>query len=149
MLRTVVSVGVFSVALVVTSEAQFATAGAGVLMSDRPPEPVAELHAETPPVLGARAYATVSWTDESIKPTLITASERPVVYVGSAFAGLGAGLLWLDANGYRPYPIVVSSTVVPLPIPQMSVVAIASTQPFQDFEWSLVLKAGVTVWFLR
>ena len=149
MLRTVLSVGVLSVTLVVASEAQFATVGAGVLMSNRSPEPVAELHAETPPVLGARAYATVSWTDESTKPTVITAGERPVVYVGRAFVGLGAGLLWLDVNGYRAYPILVSSTVVPLPVPRTSVVAIASTQPFQDFEWSLVLKVGVTVWFVR
>ncbi len=149
MLRTVVSVGVFSVALVVRSEAQFATVGAGVLISNRSPEPVAELHVETPPALGARAYATVSWTDESAKPTVITAGERSVGYLGRAFVGLGAGLLWLDVNEYRPYPLLVISTVVPLPIPRTSVVAIASTQPFQDFDWSLVLKVGVTVWFVR
>ena len=149
MLRAVVNLGVFSVAPLVTSEAQFATVGAGLLMSNRAPEPVAELHAETPPILAARAYATLSWTDESTKPTVITAGERAVAYVGRAFVGLGAGLLCLDVNEYRPYPILVSATVVPLPIPRTSVVAIASTQPFQDFEWSLVLKAGVTVWFVR
>ena len=149
MRRAVVGFGVLSVVLVVPSEAQFATVGGGVLMSNRTPEPVAELHAETPPILAARAYVTMSWTDESTKPTVITASERSVAHVGRAFFGLGAGLLWLDVNEYRPYPILVSSTVVPLPVPRTSMVAIASTQPFQDFEWSLVLKVGVTVWFVR
>lgn len=149
MLRTVCLVGVLSVALVVTTQAQFATVGAGVLLSKRSPEPVAELHVETPPLLATRAYATLSWTDESTKPTVITAGERSVAYVGRAIVGMGAGLLWLDFNEYRPYPILVSSTVVPLPVPRTSVVAIASTQPFQDFAWSLVLKVGVTVWFVR
>ncbi len=149
MFRTIVSVGAFSVVLAVTSEAQLATVGAGVLLSSRSPEPVAELHAETPPLLAARAYATLSWTDESTKPTVITAGERSVVNIGRTFVGLGAGLLWLDVNQYRPYPILVSSTVVRLPISRTSAVAIASAQPFQDFEWSLVLKLGVTVWFVR
>jgi hypothetical protein len=148
-LRSVVSLGAFSVALVVTSEAQFATVGAGVLISNRAPQPVAELHAETPPILAARAYVTLSWTDESAKPTVITASERAVALLGRAFVGLGAGLLWLEFNDYRPFPILVSSTVVPLPIPRTSVVAIASTQPFQDFQWSVVLKVGITLWFAR
>lgn len=149
MFRTFVSVGAFSVVLAVTSEAQFVTVGAGVLLSSRSPEPVAELHAETPPLLATRAYATLSWTDESTRPTVITAGEHSVGNIGRVFFGLGAGLLWLDFNQYRPFPILVSSTVVRLPIPQTSVVAITSAQPFQDFKWSMVLKLGVTVWFVR
>lgn len=148
-LRALASLGAVSVALVATAEAQFATVGAGALLSDRPPEPVFELHAETPAVLAARAYLTLSWTDESAKPAVITAAERLVAHVGPAITGVGAGLLWIDVNGYQPYPIVVSSTVVPLPVPRTSVVAIASTQPFQEFVWSLVLKVGVTMWFVR
>jgi hypothetical protein len=132
-----------------TAAAQFATVGAGLLMSKRPSDPVAELHAETPPLLSARAYATFSWTDESAKPTIISAAERRLLDTKRTITGLGAGLLWLDVNDYRPYPIVVSSTVVPLPIPRTAVVAIASTQPFQDFAWSLVMKVGVTFWFVR
>lgn len=131
------------------AEAQFATVGAGVLLSSRVPEPIAELHAETPPIASARAYVTLSWSDASAKPTLITAAERSVVHRKGVGVGLGAGLLWLEGNDYRPYPIVVSATVVPLPVPRTAVVAIASTQPFQDFAWSLVLKVGGTVWFVR
>ena len=131
------------------AEAQFATVGAGLLVSKRPSEPVAELHAETPPLRSTRAYATFSWTDESAKPTIISAAERRILNTKRTMTGIGAGLLWLDVNDYRPYPIVVSSTVVPLPIPRTAVVAIASTQPFQDFEWSLVMKVGVTFWFVR
>ena len=149
MFRTLVSLSVVTLALAAGAEAQFATAGAGVLMSDRPAQPVVELHAETPPILTARAYVTLSWTDESAKPTAITAGERPVARVGPAMVGAGAGLLWLDVNEYRPYPILVSSTVVPLPMPRTSAVAILSTQPFQDFAWSLVLKVGVTLWYVR
>ena len=129
--------------------AQFATVGAGMLIADKFHEPVGELHAETPPLFRSRAYLTLSWTDESAKPTVITAAERQLVASKVALVGLGAGLLWLEGNDYRPYPIVVSSTIVPLPIPRTAVVAIASTQPFQDFEWSLVLKVGVTFWFVR
>lgn len=140
---------VLVVALSVPAEAQLATVGGGVLLSNRVPEPVAELHAETPPIASTRAYGTVSWTDDSAKPTLITAAERSVLHVRAASVGLGAGLLWLEGNDYRPYPIVVSSTVVPLPVPRTAIVAIASTQPFQDYEWSLVIKVGVTVWFVR
>ena len=130
-------------------QAQLLTIGGGVLVSNRPLEPVAEIHAETPPFLETRAYGTLSWTDDSWAPTVITAAERQVLNTGVTMTGLGAGLLWLDANDYRPYPILVSSTVIPLPVPRTSVVAIGSTQPLQDFEWSLVLKVGVTLWFRR
>ncbi|MDH3292422.1 MAG: hypothetical protein OEO20_15440 [Gemmatimonadota bacterium] len=131
------------------ASAQLVTVGGGVLVTKRSTEPVAELHGETPPLVGARAYVTLSWTDESTKPTIISAVERPVVHLGSAFAGVGAGLLWLETNDYRPYPMLVSSTVVPLPVPRTSFVFIASTLPFEDFDWSLVFKIGVTVVFLR
>lgn len=142
-------VALFLLATPAATRAQLATVGAGALITKRATEPVAELHGETPPLLDARAYVTLSWTDESWSPTLITAAERPVLHVGRAFAGLGAGLLWLEANGYEPYPMLVSSTVVPLPIPRTSFVAIASTLPFEEFDWSLVLKLGVTVLFVR
>lgn len=143
------SIAILAVALPVASEAQFATVGAGVLLSNRSPEPVGELHAETPPVYASRGYVTLSWTDESAKPTVITAAERALIREKVAMVGLGAGLLWLEGNDYRPYPIIVSSTVIPLPIPRTAVVAIGSTQPFQEFEWSVVLKVGVTLWFVR
>lgn len=148
-MRGILGAGLMWLASVANVQAQFLTVGGGVLLSKRSPEPVAEVHAETPPVVGARAYLTLSWTEQSVRPTAITAAERPVVTMGPAMVGLGVGLLWLDFNDYRPYPIVVSSTVLPLPVPRTSMVAIASTQPLQDFAWSLVVKVGVTVWFLR
>lgn len=129
--------------------AQLATFGAGALLSNRSPQPVFELHVSSPPFYRIRAYTTFSWTDDSPKPTLITAAERSIVSTRAASVGLGGGLLWLDANDYRPYPIIVSSAVVPLGIPRVSAVAIASTQPFQDFEWSLVVKVAVLAWFER
>jgi len=129
--------------------AQFFTVGGGVLVSERPTEPVLELHGQSPPFAGARAYLTLSWTDESRKPTLISAIERPIFNVGSAFVGLGAGLLWIEPNDYNPYPMLVSSTVVPLPVPKTSFVLIASTLPFEDFDWSVVFKVGVTLAYIR
>ncbi len=148
-IRTLLGVGLLWLASAADTQAQFVTVGAGVLLSTRSPDPVAEVHAETPPLVRTRAYGTLSWTDESLRPTLITAAERQLVAVRPVMVGLGAGLLWLDANDYRPYPILVSSAVLQLPIPRTSIVAIASTQPLQDFEWSLVLKLGFTVWFRR
>ncbi len=129
--------------------AQLVTVGVGVLFTEHATEPVAELHAETPPVWNARAYVTLSWTDDSGAPTVITAAERPVLRVGRAFTGLGAGLLWLEPADYNPYFTLISSTVVPLPIPRTSFVLIGSTLPFDDFDWSLVAKVGVTVLFVR
>jgi hypothetical protein len=148
-MRALLVAGLLTVMGGTDAEAQFVTLGAGALLSRRSPQPVAEVHAETPPVAQARAYGTLSWTDDSSRPTVITAAERLVVNTGLTMTGLGAGLLWLDVNDYRPYPILVSSTVIPLPVPRTAVVAIASTQPFQDFEWSLVLKVGFTAWFRR
>lgn len=146
-MRGLLAAALLAALLGTDAEAQFATVGGGVLLSNRSPQPVAELHAESPPVVRTRAYGTLSWTDDSARPTVITAAERQVVNTGVTMTGLGAGLLWLEVNDYRPYPIVVSSTVIPLPLPRTAVVAIASTQPFQDFEWSLVLKVGFTAWF--
>jgi hypothetical protein len=143
-------VGTLTIALASNAVAQLATAGAGVLITQRPEQPVFELHGETPPLgSDARAYLTLSWTDESWAPTVISAAEKPLLFYGNAFTAAGAGLLWLEINGYRPYPMLVSTTVAPLPIPRTSFVMIASTLPFESFEWSLVLKFGVTVLFIR
>ncbi len=142
--------GALGVLAVVTgAQGQLVTVGGGALVTKRATEPVAEIHAETPPLFEARAYVTLSWTDESGAPTVITAAERPVLRVGRAFTGFGGGLLWLEANDYRPYPTIISSSVVPLPVPRTSFVLIASTLPFEDFDWSLVFKVGVTVLFVR
>lgn len=132
-----------------SATAQIATIGAGALLSGRDPVVVYELHGQTPPLAEWRGYGTLSWTDQSAAPTVITAAERPLLTFGDAFTGIGGGLLWLEANDYAPYPILVSSTVIPLPIPRTSVVVIASSQPFQDFGWSVVLKVGVTLFFIR
>ena len=131
------------------ADAQLATVGVGALLSERPTEIVYELHVASPPVYQTRAYTTFSWTDDSAKPTLITAAERSVIRTPVANTGLGPGLLWLEVNDYRPYPIIVSSTVIPLPIPRTSGVVIASTQPFQEWAWSVVVKIGVLAWFRR
>ena len=67
--RSALSLIILTVAMLpLAGNAQLATVGAGILMSDRAPEPVAELHAATPPILATRAYVTLSWTDESGKP---------------------------------------------------------------------------------
>jgi len=129
------------------AQAQFATVGGGVLISERPSQPVAELNVQTAPFFKSRAYLTLSWTDESASPTIISAVERPVLTYGEAFTGLGAGLLWLEFNDYQPKPMLVSSTIIPSPLPRTSMVMIGSTLPFDDFEWSLVLKVGWTFWF--
>jgi len=131
------------------AQAQFASVSAGVLVSNQVPVAIAELHAETPPVRATRGWITLSWTDESAKPTVITAVEHALLRFKTAGTGLGAGVLWLEPDNYKPYPIIVSTTVVPLPIPRTTFVAIASTQPFQGFEWSLALEVGVTLWFVR
>jgi hypothetical protein len=71
------------------------------------------------------------------------------MHFGQAFTGLGAGLLWLETNDYKPYAMLVSSTVIPLPVCRTSVVLIGSVLPFEDFDWSIVLKVGVTLVFIR
>jgi|GEM_PF-3232180 len=149
LLRVMCLTGLLWVASASDTHAQFATMGGGVLTSRRAPQTVAEVHLETPPFASFRAYATSSWTDKSWNPTFITAAERPVLRMGRAFTGFGPGLLWFKTDVYRAYPILVSSTVIPLPIPRASLVLIGSVQPFQDFEWSMLVKAGVTIWFRK
>ena len=147
--RTLLLAGTLWVAMAPTARAQFVAVGGGVLATKRSTNPVAELHAETPPFGGTRGYVTLSWTDESAKPAIISAAEHPVLTTDRVAVGLGGGLLWLEATGYEPHAALISSTVVPLKIPRTSFVVIASTLPFNDFEWSLVLKVGVTALFVR
>ena len=148
-MKAMLSLAVLGLAPLLAAEGQFATASAGMLVSKRVPDVIGELHAETPPFRSTRGWITLSWTDESAKPTVITAVEHALVHVKDAGTGLGVGVLWLEPDNYKPYPIIVSSTVVPLPIPRTCFVAIASTQPFQKFDWSLALEVGVTLWFVR
>ena len=148
-MKSMLSLAVLGLVPLLGAEAQFATVSAGALVSNQVPVGIAELHAETPPVRATRGWITLSWTDESAKPTVITAVEHALLRFKTAGTGLGAGVLWLEPDNYKPYPIIVSTTVVPLPIPRTTFVAIASTQPFQGFEWSLALEVGVTLWFVR
>jgi len=147
--RLLVFAGLITFALTDRAGAQIVTIGAGGLLSKRPIEPVFELHAETAPILESRAYLTLSWTDESAKPTVISAAEYPAIHYGDGFTGIGAGLLWLEANDYKPYPMLVSSTVIPLPVERTSFVLIGSVLPFEKFDWSVVFKVGVTLLFIR
>ncbi len=137
-----------SVFFISVAQAQFATVGGGILTSERPPQPVAEFNAQTPSFFKSRAYITLSWTDESVKPTIITAVERSVFKIDDAFAtSVGVGLLWLEPNEYKPDLMLVSSTVIPLPIQNTSFVVIGSVLPYEDLDWSLVFKVGWAFWF--
>ena len=130
--------------------AQVGTFGAGALITEASFKPVAEGYLGSPPVHGFRAYGIGSWTDDSWAPTLITAVERVVLTKHRSFTTFGAGMLWLEFNDYRPYPILASTTVVPLPFaPSISVVVVGSTQPFQDFEWTIVTKLAITLFFVE
>lgn len=132
------------------AQAQFATIGGGLLVSERPSVFVAELNAQTPQFFNSRAYMTLSWTEQSEKPTAITAIERSLLNVNDLFyTNIGAGFLWLEYDNYKPHSMLVSSTIVPLPVPRTSLVAIGSVLPFQDFDWSVVLKVGWAIWFIE
>jgi hypothetical protein len=139
----------FGLILISTASSQLVTVGGGILTSNRPPEPVFELHAATPPFSMTRAYITLSWTESRFQPTIISAAERTVLQFAAASTGIGVGLLWLEANDYKPYPMLVSSSIIPLPVPHTSFVLIGSTLPFEDFDWSVVFKVGVTLVFIK
>ena len=152
MRRTARRLAVFSIALCLAAsvaasgEAQRLSAGAGILLSDRPSEPTYNIHLDSPPLHKTRAELTLSWNDESGKPTVITEAERALIDSRYLALDAGAGLLWLEFNDYRPYPILISTAVVPLPVPRTAIVAVGSTQPWQDWDWSLVLKASFMLW---
>ena len=132
------------------SHGQFATLGGGALLSERPIEGVAEINVQSPQFFKSRAYATFSWTNDSWKPTYIAAIERKILGKKGVFAtGLGAGLLMIEPKDYKPDFMVVSSTMVPLPIPNTAFVVIGSVLPFEEFEWSLVVKVGWAFWFVK
>jgi len=150
--RTARHPAVFSIVLCLAAaaaapaEAQRLSVGAGVLLSDRPSEPTYNIHLDSPPLYKTRAELTLSWNGESGKPTVITEAERSLIDSRHLALDAGAGLLWLEFNDYHPYPILISTAVVPLPVPRTAIVAVGSTQPWQDWEWSLVLKASFMIW---
>lgn len=143
--RTALSLAVLSTTLALAAAAQRVALGAGVLLSNRPSEPSFDLHIDSPPFYRWRAELTLAWNDKSSKPTVITEAERSIIDTKAFAFDLGGGLLWLESNEYRPFPAIISTSVVPLPIPRLALVAVASTQPFQDFEWSLVLKGSFSL----
>jgi hypothetical protein len=142
-LRRAIALALLSAVGTVPAHAQRLSVDAGILIGNFPSEPVYELHGDSPPFWKSRASFTISWTTDVAKPAVITEVERSLVDVKAIGIGLGGGLLWLDDNHYRPYPLIISTTFVPLPIPRTGVVAIAATQPFQQFDWSLVVSLSV------
>jgi hypothetical protein len=133
-----------------SAAAQVGTLGAGALITESDVKPVAELYLGAAPVRGFRAYGIGSWTEDSWRPTLITAVEREVIPTPYSFTTLGVGLVWLEFEDYQPYPILASTTVVPMPfLPSSSFVVVGSTQPFQDFQWTVVAKLAVTLFLKR
>lgn len=149
MLRTALSLAALSASLAFAAAGQRVALGAGVLLSERPSEPSFDIHIDSPPLYKTRAELTVAWNDKSAKPTLITEAERSIIDSRWFAFDAGAGLIWVEANDYRPWPAIISTTVVPLPVPRAAVVGVASTQPFQDWEWSLVLKLSIGLWSHR
>lgn len=142
-MRSAIALVLLDAAWIVSAHAQRLSVDAGILVGNFPSSAVYELHGDSPPFWKSRASFTISWTTDVAKPAVITEVERSLVDVKAIGIGLGGGLLWLDDGHYRPYPIVISTTFVPLPIPRTGVVAIASTQPFQQFDWSLVVSLSV------
>lgn len=130
------------------SAAQVGTLGAGALITESNTDPVAELYLGAPLVKGFRPYGIASFTKGSWSPTFITAVEREIVKTSFSFTTLGAGLAWLEFKDYRGYPILTSTTVFPLPFSEkLSFVVVASTQPFQDYQWTVVAKVAITLFF--
>ena len=145
-MRIPVVLGIVCTIGCVTARAQRLSVDAGILVGNFPGSAVYELHGDSPPFWKSRASFTISWTDDIAKPAVITEVERSLVDAKAIGIGLGGGLLWLDDDHYRAYPIIISTTFVPIPIPRTGVVAIASTQPFQQFDWSLVVSLSVSLY---
>src|SRR6202007_445487 len=100
------------------SAAQRLSVDAGLLVGQFPSAVVYELHGDSPPLYATRASFTLSWTKDSNKPAFLTEPERTIIDTKNISTGVGAGLLWLEANDYRPYPMIISTTFVPVPLPR-------------------------------
>jgi hypothetical protein len=132
------------------SAAQVGTLGAGALVTESNTDGVAEVYLGAPPIRGFRPYGIASFTKGSWSPTFITAVEHEIVTTSFSFTTLGAGLVWPEFKDYRGYPILTSTTVFPLPFSEkLSFVVVGSTQPFQDYEWTLVAKVAITLFFSK
>src|SRR2546422_3914894 len=79
LMKSMLSLAVLGLVPLLGAEAQFATLSAGALVSNQVPVAIGELHAETPPVRATRGWITLSWTDESAKPTVITSVEHALL----------------------------------------------------------------------
>ena len=140
----------FLLAVPARASAQMGTLGAGALITEGNADGVAEIYLGAPPLKGFRVYGIGSWTEGSWSPTFITAVEREAITTPISFTTLGAGLVWPEFKDYRGYPILTSTTVVPLPFSEsLSFVVVGSTQPFQDYQWTVVAKLAVTLFFSR
>src|SRR5258707_15891884 len=125
MLRTTLSVAVLATTCAALAGAQRFSVDAGLLVGKFPSEPVFELHGDSPPFYATRASFTLSWTDDSENPTVLTEAEHSIVDAKAIGIGLGAGLLWLEGNQNRPYPLIITAAVVPLPVPPVAVAVVA------------------------
>ena len=148
MLRTALILTLISTALPGAAATQRAFLGAGIVLSDFASQADFDLHLDSPPWHASRAELTLAWSDQSAKPTVITEAERSIIDTKALAIDLGAGLLWFP-DTYKPFPAIISTIVVPLPLPRTALVAIPDVQPFQDFEWAVVLKLSLTLWSRR
>ena len=148
--RILINTTIILILLSSSVHAQFATVGGGLLVSERPIEPVVELNFQSPPFYESRAYITISWMKNSVKPTLITAIEHSFLNANDLLnSSVGVGILMIEPTNYKPDLMLVNSTIVPLPVPRTSFVLINSVLPFKDYDWSIVLKVGWAIWFNR
>src|SRR5258706_14072208 len=109
-MKAVVSLALLGLVPLFGAAAQFATVSAGLLVSKLVPDPIVELHAETPPFRATRGWITLSWTDESAKPTVITTVEHTLLHFQHADTGPGGGVHGIEPVRHRPYPIMLIST---------------------------------------
>src|SRR5260370_11741357 len=116
MLRTTLSVAVLATTCAALAGAQRFSVDAGLLVGKFPSEPVFELHGDSPPFYATRASFTLSWTDDSEKPTVLTEAEHSIVDAKAIGIGLGAGLLWLADNQYRSHPLLTAPPILPPPL---------------------------------
>ncbi len=117
--------------------------GVGGVFTEQFAEPAVEVWLASPPYRDFRAYLTTSWTDEDAHPTFISAVDGAFLKTRRLLVSAGGGAVWLRSDRYRAFPLLTATAVAPLPLEPLNLVVVSSTQPFQDWAWTVVVKAAV------
>ena len=133
-------------------DGQIVAVDAGILDTETLTEPVAELYLAAAPWRGVRPYVIASWTPfaefDPEQPTIIAQLAVPLVARGRFWSSVDTGVTLYAFRDYEPDWSLSGFAGLRL-TRAIYLFAIPSTRPARDWERSLVVGLGRTLYFRR